>query len=576
MSKLRQHIQSAVQFSLVIGIIILINILANARFGTTALYSRLDLTEEKRFTLTDGTKELLRNLDEVVTIEIMLAGKNLPANYKRLKESIQQTLSDFRGVSGYIEYRFVDPMAGDKEQDLRVQQELAKQGIFPVQNRIQQADEVSLKIIYPYARFYYKGREAAVNLLYNQVPGMPQEVVLENSIGLLEYQLANMIQKLQNPGRRHLVFTTGHGELGPLETADLEQSLSAFYNTDRLNLEQVVQIDPEIAAVIVARPRYAFSERDKFKIDQYVMNGGKVLWLVDALRASLDSLRGKQDYVATDYPLNLDNLLFNYGVRIQPNLVLDLQHSRIPLNTGRLGNANQTELFGYPYHLVVIPTSRHPVVKGLNPLNLKFASSIDTTSRTKTALDRKVILSSSPRSRLQYNPIRLNFDFLQRELPRDQFNKGEQVLALALEGVFPSLYENRVTESMLQGLEEIGMTFKTRSVPNRMLVVADGDIARNEVNEQEGTFMPLGYNEFEKYQFSNKYFLINAIEYLLDTRGLLEARGKEVKLRLLDETRAQQETLFWQVLNIGLPLLFLVLFGGLYTLLRKRRFGRRG
>ena len=575
MNKSKQNIQSIVQFGLIIGIILLINILANARFGNTALYGTLDLTEEKRFTLTDGTQQLLRDLDEVVTIEVMLAGKNLPASYKRLKEAIQQTLSDFRGISGYIEYRFVDPMAGDSEQDMRVQQELAQQGIYPVQNRVQQADEVSLKIIYPYARFYYKGREAAVNLLYNQVPGMPEAAVLENSIGLLEYQLANMIQKLQTPGRRNVVFITGHGELTPLETADLEQSLRAFYNTDRINLEEVVQIDPEIAAIIVAKPRFAFSERDKFKLDQYVMNGGKVLWLIDALRASLDSLRGTTDYIATDYQLNLDNLLFNYGVRIQPNLVLDLQHTRIPLNTGRLGNANQTELFGYPYHLVVIPTADHPIVKGLNPLNLKFASSIDTTSRTKTGLQRTVLLSSSPRSRLQFNPIRLNFDFLQQALPREQFNKGEQPLAVAIEGTFPSLYENRVTESMLQGLEEMGMNFKTSSVPNRMVVVADGDIARSTVNYEEGTFMPLGYNDFEKYQFSNKYFLINALEYLLDTQGLLEARGKEVKLRLLDETRAQGEKTYWQLLNIGLPLVFLFLTGWLYTFLRKRRFGRK-
>lgn len=569
-----RNIQSIIQLLLAIGIIVLINVLANARFGNTALYGSLDLTEEKRFTLTPGTREMLRNLDEVVTIEIMLAGKDLPANYKRLKEAIQQTLADFRSESGYIEYRFVDPMAGDSEQDLKVQQDLAKQGIYPVQNRVQQADEVSLKIIYPYARFYYKGREAAVNLLYNQVPGMPEDVVLENSIGLLEYQLANMIQKLELPGRRNVVFTTGHGELKPLETADLEQTLRAFYNTDRIDLDKVVQIDPQIAVVIVAKPRFAFSDKDKFKIDQYVMNGGKVLWLIDALRADLDSLRATGDYIATDYQLDLDNLLFNYGIRIQPDLVLDLQATRIPLNTGRLGNVNQTELFPYPYHLAVIPTANHPIVKGLNPLNLKFANSIDTTSRTKTDLKRTVLLSSSPRSRLQYNPIRLNFDFLQTGLPTEQFDKGPQALAISVEGIFPSLFENRITESMLEGLQEAGLEFRKESPPNRMVVVADGDIAHNKVDYEKGSFMPLGYNEFEKYQFSNKYFLVNAIEYLLDEQGLLEARGKEVKLRLLDETRAQEEKTYWQLLNIGLPLVFLFLFGWLFNWIRKRRFAR--
>jgi gliding-associated putative ABC transporter substrate-binding component GldG len=566
--------QSILQLVFAIGIIIFLNILANARFGNTALYGFLDLTEEKRFTLTKGTKNLLRDLDDVVTIEIMLTGQDLPANYKRLREAVQQTLEDFRSESGFIEYRFVDPMSGDNEADLKAQQELAKQGIYPVQSRVQNAGEMSVKVIYPYARFYYKGRPAAVNFLYNQVPGMPDDIVLENSIGLLEYQFANIIQKLQSPTRKNVVFTTGHGELMPLETADLEKTLKAFYNTDRLNLDAVVQIDQEIAALIVAKPRYEFSERDKFKIDQYLMNGGKVLWLIDAMRANLDSLAREGDYVATDYQLNLDNLLFNYGVRIQPNLVMDLQHTRIPLNTGRVGNANQTELFGYPYHLVVLPQSDHPIVKSLNPLNLKFASSIDTTSRTKTPIQRTALLTSSPRTRLQYNPIRLNFDFLQSAIATEQYNKGPQILAVALEGSFPSLYENRVTEDMLQGLNSLKVEFKTQSVPTRMVVVSDGDVAKNKANYEKGSFMPLGYNDFEKYQFSNKDFLVNALEYLLDTQGVIEARSKEVKLRLLDETRAQSEQRYWQLLNIVLPLIFIGLFGLLYNYLRRRRFGK--
>lgn len=574
MGKNNKRSQSILQLIFAIGIILFLNILGNARLSNTALYNAWDLTEEKRFTLTEGTKKLLRELDDVVTIEVMLDGKNLPANYKRLREAVQQTLEDFRGQSGFIEYRFADPMSGDNEADMAAQQDLAKQGIYPVQNRVQNADEVSVKVIYPYAKFYYKGRPAAVNFLYNQVPGMPDDIVLENSIGLLEYQFANIIQKLQSPTKKNIVFTDGHGELNPLETADLEKTLRAFYNTDRLNLDKVVQVDQEIAAMIIAKPRYAFSDKDKFKIDQYVMNGGKVLWLIDAMRANLDSLGGTDDYVATDYQLDLDNLLFNYGVRIQPNLVLDLQHTRIPLNTGRVGNANQTELFGYPYHLVVLPQTDHPIVKSLNPLNLKFASSIDTTSRTKTPIQRTVLLSSSPRSRLQYNPIRLNFDFLQTDLPSEQFNKGPQILAVALEGSFPSLYENRLTEDMLAGLKSVDMTFKATSIPTRMVVVSDGDVAKNKANYEKGSFLPLGFNDFEKFQFSNKDFLVNALEYLLDTNGVIEARSKEVKLRLLDETKAQNERTYWQLFNIGLPLVFISLFGLLYNYIRRRRFSK--
>lgn len=573
MVKNTRNLQSVLQLLLLLGILLLINVLANARWGNTPLYGSLDLTEEKRFTLTEGTRSLLRDLDDVVTVEILLTGE-LPANYKRLKEAIQQTLDDFRAETGYIEYFFTDPAAGDPETVQQFQDELAKQGIYPIVERLQKADELSAKLIYPYAKFYYKGRPAAVNFMQNQVPGMPEELVLENSIGLLEYQMANIIQKLRTPTRKNIAFLAGHGELTPLQTADLEKSLSAFYNTGRLYLDSVVQVDPEISAMVVAKPRYAFSEKDKFKIDQYVMNGGKVLWLLDAMRVDLDSMRGGREYVATDYQLNLDNLLFNYGIRIERNLVLDLSCSTIPLATGRVGNAPQFENIPYWYHPVVIPTSTHPIVKALNPINLFYPSSIDTTSRTKTDINRSVLLTSSDRSRLQFNPVRMDFSIFQGDVPEERFNKGPQVMAIALEGVFPSLYENRVTESMLAGLESLDLEFKTRSPLNRMLVVADGDIARNNVDYEKGQYAPLGFNEFVKYQFANKDFLINAIEYLLDKNDIIEARGKEVRLRLLNETKAQAERSYWQALNIGVPILFVVIFGLAYTFIRRRRYAR--
>jgi len=359
-----------------------------------------------------------------------------------------------------------------------------------------------------------------------------------------------------------------------LETADLEKSFGAFYNTGRLFLDSIVQVDPQISAIIVAKPRAAFSEKDKFKLDQYVMRGGKMLWLLDAMRVDLDSLRDGRDYIATDYQLNLDNLLFTYGIKIQANLVLDLSCTSIPLATGRLGNAAQFEDIPYWYHPVIIPTSSHPIVKALNPINLFYPSSIDTTSRTKTDIQRSVLLTSSDRSRLQFNPVRMNFDIFQTDVPEEKFNKGPQVVAMALEGVFPSLYENRVTESMLSGLASLDMEFKTQSPPNRMLVVADGDIAKNNVNYEKGQYAPLGFNEFVKYQFANKDFLINALEYLLDQNDILEARGKEVKLRLLNETKAQAERSYWQLVNIVFPLLFIAIFGLLFTWMRKRKYSR--
>jgi ABC-2 type transport system permease protein len=317
-------------------------------------------------------------------------------------------------------------------------------------------------------------------------------------------------------------------------------------------------------------------DKDKFKIDQYVMNGGKVLWLLDKVAVNLDSLRGRSAYYPNEYDLNLDDLLFRYGIRIQPNLVLDMQCSRIPLATGMVGNAPQFDYFPYPYHLIVAPRANHPVAKSLGVVNLLYASTIDTDVEVRTALEKTVLLESSPNSRLQYLPVKMDFEFLRYDMDPSKFNKPPQPLAMLLEGVFPSPYENRVTEGMLAGLRELGMEYKAVSEPTRMIVVSDGDIAKNRVNLAQQSFSPLGYNEFERYLFANKDFLLNAIEYLIDDAGVIEARGKEVRLRLLDTTRASQEKSFWQMLNIGLPLVFLGIFGLAYNGLRRRRFGGGG
>jgi ABC-2 type transport system permease protein len=569
--KLSKRTQSLVQLALFIGIAVFVNILANARFGGKALYTYFDLTEEKRFTLTGATRNMLRGLDDVVYIQVLLEGK-FPAGFKRLQTATREVLEDFRSESGYIEYRFEDPGQGTVEEINARREELAKDGIVPVNLRVKGTEGTSEQIIYPYAVVYYKNRSFPVNLLENETPGMDKEVILNNSVGLLEYKLANAIQKLQRSFKPIIAFTTGHGELESIQTADLEKTLRQFYETGRVHLDSMVSISPEVEALIVAKPRYPFSERDKFKIDQYVMNGGKVLWLIDRLRVDLDSLRGRTDYIPLEYELNLDDILFRYGVRIQPNLVLDLQCTRIPLATGTMGGAPQFDYFPYPYHIVTIPRSDHPIVKSLGPVNLLYPSSIDTNVVIKTAVEKHVLLESSANTRYQLTPVRLEFEFLRYDLDPDKFDKPPQALAMILEGVFPSMYENRVTESMLAGLRDLGQEFKALSEPTKMLVVSDGDVARNRVNPRDNSVAPLGFNEFERFQFANKDFLINAVEYLLDENGLIEARGKEVKLRLLDTVKAQKEETKWQLINILAPLAFLALFGLVYNWIRRRRY----
>jgi len=566
-----RKIQSLVQLGLFAGILLFINVLANARIGGQAMYTYLDMTEEKRFTLTDPTVRLLEGLDEVVYVRVLLEGE-FPAGFKRLQSATRDLLDDFRSVSGYVEYAFEDPGQGTVEQINERRQQLSKDGINPVNLRVKDTEGTAEKLIYPYAIVYYKNRNIIVRLLENEVPGVPPEVTLNNSVGLLEYKISNAIQKLQLSRKPNILFTAGHGELEPMQTADLHKTLRDYYEIGRINLDSVVAVGSEASVLVIAKPTRAFSEKDKFKLDQYVMNGGKVLWILDQVRVDLDSLQGRQQYYPNEYDLGLDDLLFNYGTRIQPNLVLDMQCSRIPLATGMVGNAPQFDYFKYPYHLVVTPKSDHPIVKSLGAVNLLYPSSIDTSVVIKTGVTKTPLLESSKNTRMQYIPVEMDFEFLRYDLDPNKFDEDPQVLSLLMEGTFPSLYKNRVTESMLSGLQEMGLEYKEISEPTKMIVVSDGDVARNRVRKDGTSFSPLGYNEFERYLFANKDFMVNAIEYLLDEQGVIEARGKEVKLRLLDTVEAQENAGFWQLVNIGLPLGFLAVFGLAYNWLRRRRY----
>ncbi|MCW5922951.1 MAG: gliding motility-associated ABC transporter substrate-binding protein GldG [Saprospiraceae bacterium] len=558
--------QAFLQFGLFCGILLFANILASA------FYTHLDLTEEKRFTLTRPTRELLKGLKDRIYVQVLLEGE-FPAGFKRLQTATRDMLNDFRAVSGYIDYQFDDPNQGTLEDVNERRKALAEQGIVPVNLRVADQGQRSQRLIYPVAVVHYGNRRVVVKLLENESPSLNPEVVINNSVSLLEYKFANAIKKILTPERLPILFTKGHGELDRLQTSDLERALNQFYDTDRITLDSLVQLRPQdCALLIVAKPLTEFSEKDKFKIDQYLMQGGRVLWLIDRLNADLDSMRHTGHFVPSDYPLNLEDMLFKYGARIQPDLVLDLECSRIPLATGQMGNAPQMELFPWYYHPAVLPTGNHPIVKNLDRVELRFCSSIDTI-RTKTPVKKTRLLTSSRYSRLQFSPIDLNFEILRYDPDPAKFDKGMQTVGLLLEGIFPSNYENRVSAEMQAGLQQLGLTFRAESEPTRMLVISDGDVAANFVRDAaKKEWLPLGYNRFENSTYANKDLMLNAIEYLIDPTGVIEARTKEVKLRLLDTVKAKKEQALWRVLNIGVPLVFLGVFGWFFNWRRKRRY----
>lgn len=557
--------QRWMQALLLAVILILLNIVASYFFF------RIDLTGDKRYTLTKPTKTLVKSVKDIISVKVLLDGE-FPAGFKRLQQSTKEMLDDFRALNPNISYEFSDPNAGTPEQVNDLRKKLKDLGVIPTNLRIQQDDKTEEKIIFPYAIVNYGTRKFIVNLLESNVPGTSPEVVLNNSVGLLEYKLANAIQKLLKKDKQNILFTDGHGELQPYETADLEAGLRESYNTGRVNLDTIVQIKEVIDLLIVARPRTSIDEKTKFKIDQYIMNGGKVLWLIDKLAVSLDSLRRPGNaYVPYDYTLNIDDQLFKYGARIQSNLILDMECSKIPLQTGMMGKTPQYDQFPWFYYPLITPKSNHPIVKSLDRVNLYFPSSIDTI-QTKTAVHKEILLSSSKYTRLQPNTSRLNFEVLRYDAEPERFNKPYQPVAVLLEGTFPSLYENRVAPEMQEGLTKLGLQYKPLSKETRQIVISDGDVARNAYNPATGEMRPLGFNPYERRVFANKNFLVNCIEYLIEGRGIIEARAREVKLRLLDNIKVREEKTYWQVINILVPIGLLIGFGLMYVWFRKRKY----
>ena len=555
-------IQQLLPVLLIIGLAFVVNMLSSY------FHVAFDLTGDKRFTMTKPTKKLLKSIDDVVFVKVLLDG-DLPAGVKRLQNSVKEILDDFHALNPNIEYVFTNPNIGTVDEINKKRLELAKDGIYPTNLRVKGSDETREILFYTYATITYGGRTKVINLV-DKKGGVLDERTINNSVSLLEYKFADALHKVLQGGQKHIAFLTGHGELTLPQTADLRQTLRGSYNVGTFNLDSTYIIPKSIAMLIVAKPRFKFSEKHKFMIDQYIMNGGKVIWLLDRIGVNLDSLYLNPRFSPVDLPLNLDDQLFKYGARVQPNLVLDLQCTKIELAVDREGTK---DLFDWYYHPVIIPMSNHPVVKGLDGINLYFPSRIDTI-KTKTHIKKTILLASSEYSREQFLPVELNFEILRYKPLPEKFNKPHIPIGVMLEGEFPSLYEARVTQEMRETLKQINSPFKKRSPPSKMLVVADGDIAKNLINPKDGAPVPLGYNRWVGYTFANKAFLINAIEYMLDETGIIEARTKEVKLRLLDKVKAKKEALKWQFINILLPLLLLGLFGMIFKWRRKRKYAQ--
>ncbi|MEE9438298.1 MAG: gliding motility-associated ABC transporter substrate-binding protein GldG [Saprospiraceae bacterium] len=557
--------QNIIQLIIIITIIIVVNIIANF------YYSTIDLTEEKRHTLSSSTKSVIDQVDDVMYIKVLLAG-DFPSGFKRLQNATKDLLEEFSDMNPNIEYIFDDPLEGDQEDVIKRRDQLSKDGIIPIALKFFDGKEYIQKAMYPYALISYHNRNTKISLVKEQTIGEDEEVTLNKSIERLEYKFTNLFQKLNLERKQNIAFSIGNGEVPYERTIRLETELKNHYNTGRLNLDSLIVIDQALDLLIIAGPTKAISDKSKFKIDQYIMNGGKVMWFIEKLDANLDSISQQKFYIPHDIVTGVDDLLFKYGVRIQPNLVLDLEASSIPQVVGQQNGKPQTMQYKWFYHPLALPNQNHPIGKNIDRVNLFFPSSIETI-KTKTNVTKTPILTSSPYSRHQLNPVRLNFEILKYPPKEKQFNKGKQTLGMLLEGEFESAYKNRVNKEFKEGLDQVNIDYKEKSISTKQILFTDVDFIKNFVNHRTKSAEPIGYNKWEQKVYEgNRDFILNAVEYMLDDNNVLDSRSKQVKLRLLDAVKTKNEKSKWQFFNLGLPLIFLAFFGLLFNLFRRRRY----
>lgn len=564
MSWSKRKKQNISQLTLLILSIVLIT------YISTFFFYRIDLTSEKRYTLSPLTRKLLRNLDDIVYIKIYLDGKlNVP--FKKMQKSIMEILDEFKVLAkDNLEYELINPF---DNANLRIRNdvinELYNKGLNP-ENIISKDKEGGTyeQLVFPGVLITYKDIELPVNLLKNN-PGLNDEESINNSIQNLEYAFISEIRNITNRVIEKIAFIEGHGELNEFNVGDITKELANYFQVDRGKIGGNPGILDKYKAIIIAKPTKRFSEQDKFVIDQYIMNGGKVMWIIDAVEVSLDSLVNGTT-VAMANNLNIEDLLFRYGVRLNPKLIQDIQCNILLVNVALIGNNPKFIPAPWLYFPLISCPATHPITKSINMIKTEFINPIDTIAARKS-IKKIVLLKSSENSNLIEAPAMIKLEDIGKDVNKEDFNNSYQPVAVLLEGQFESAFKNRIlTEYYPDNMPD----FKESSIENKMIVISDGDIIRNDTKRTaKGTLiLPLGFDRNTKQTFGNKDFILNAIHYLTDNTGLIYIRSKEIKLRLLDRAKINDERTKWILINTMVPIIIIILFGIIYNYIRKLKY----
>lgn len=571
MSVLNKIWKSKGWFVITIAALVAINWLASM------YHTRIDFTNEKRFTLSPPTKKVLQKLDDVVQVDVFLKG-DFPSGFKKLANSTTELLQEFKEVAGKkLQYRFISPDETVEGTNVKWGDSLIAAGLFPINLKSQLKVGEQQQLVYPLALVYYKENVLPVILFEQKGIDVKKSYAdamkdLNSAEALMEYKFADAIFKASQINKPMIAYAVGNGEPQDVRIYDLaENVLRQDYNLQQFNLTKLPIIPDTFKLLMLIKPTEKFTEVEKLKIDQFVMRGGKVLMFIDELNAEMDSLRIKNEVIAYDRGLELNDLLFKYGARINSDLVMDLQCDFLPFDVN--GNG-QFDFLHWNYFPLLESKSNHLINKNLGLVSGKFVNSIDTIE--VEGIKKTVLLSSSVNSKTIATPALISGKENVNEPESDKFKRANIPVAVLLEGKFSSLFRNRLSQAMNDSLQKSGGMYMQESiVENKIIIVADGDMILNSVSKNEP--LPMGINPLTvgsqyQYQFANKDFLQNCLDYLLNSSGLSEAKAKDYTLRLLDGKKVAAQKGAWQLINIAAPVIIIILFALLYQFIRRRKY----
>ena len=560
----------------------LLVVLFGINYLAAVFHARLDLTKEKRYTLSKATKDLLRGLDDDVQIDVFLKGE-FPAGFRKLANSTNEFLQLLKDRNGAkIHYRFISPEEEMPTSRMTYGDSLVGLGAVPINLTVQKKAGESSNIIFPVALLHYKGKQTLVNL-YPGASGRISQEEINSAEVLMEYQFAKALDKMTQTKKPAIAYSVGNGEPVDGRSYDLVQTLKQDYDFGMLNLKTQPKVPDGVDLLYIVKPTQQFTEEEKIKIDQFVMRGGKLICFIDDLIAEQDSLAFKPETIAYDRNLNLTDLFFKYGVRINPSLVMDLQCDVIPLVVGGTRENPQFEFLHFNYYPLFAPTNNQLLNKNLGYVEGRFVNSIDTIQ--VAGVKKTILLASSPNSRIISTPALISLNENKNAPEDSKFKQNAIPVAALLQGKFTSLFQNRASQSQKDSMAAQGIQFRGESPDNsKIIVVGDGDIVLNDIMPDIGP-LPMGWNKYTYREYqqqseggkffvpaANREFVLNCVEYMVSNPAISETRNKDIVLRLLDSQKVKEQKSTWQFINIALPVLLVILFGWIYQQVRKRKY----